>query len=50
MAARPRSFGAFAANGTWLARALRDEAPVTDDLPMMEYGPIYRNAPTSRWG
>ncbi|HET8945840.1 MAG TPA: hypothetical protein VFQ07_02560, partial [Candidatus Polarisedimenticolia bacterium] len=34
--------GAFAANGTWLARALRNQPPVTDDLPMMEYGPIYR--------
>jgi spermidine synthase len=34
--------GAFAASGPYLAHALQGRAPVTDDLPMMEYGPIYR--------
>jgi predicted membrane-bound spermidine synthase len=34
--------GAFAASGGWLTRQLGAQPPVTDDLPMMEYGPVYR--------
>jgi predicted membrane-bound spermidine synthase len=34
--------GAFAASGPYLAQSLQGRAPATDDLPMMEYGPIYR--------
>ncbi len=35
-------FGSFAASGAWLARAVRGSRPLSDDLPLMEYGAIYR--------
>jgi len=35
-------FGAFAADAARLAAAVADSAPVTDDVPLIEYGRIYR--------
>jgi len=34
--------GAFAASGELLVQKVRAQAAVTDDLPIMEYGPVYR--------
>jgi hypothetical protein len=34
--------GSFAADASTLVQATRNSAPVTDDLPLMEYAPVYR--------